>query len=54
MCKDAIAVVNPANGSVEGIIDPLVSENGQNTTAEVLNGIVQPKTGTIFVTGKLG
>jgi hypothetical protein len=21
MCKDAIAVVNPANGSVEGIID---------------------------------
>jgi glutamine cyclotransferase len=50
MCgKDAIAVVNPANGSVEGIIDPLVSENGQNTTAEVLNGIAyNPKTGTIF------
>jgi glutamine cyclotransferase len=33
---------------------PLWSQkNGQNTTAEVLNGIAyNPKTGTIFVTGK--
>jgi hypothetical protein len=28
VAKDAIAVVNPANGSVEGIID-LSLENGQ-------------------------
>jgi glutamine cyclotransferase len=49
MCgKDAIAVVNPANGSVEGIIDLSSQKNGQNTTAEVLNGIVQPKTGTFL------
>jgi glutamine cyclotransferase len=52
--KDAIAVVNPANGSVEGIID-LSLEKWSKTTAEVLNGIAyNPKTGTIFVTGKTG
>jgi glutamine cyclotransferase len=45
----------PANGAVEGIIDLWPQKNGQNTTAEVLNGIAyNPKTGTIFVTGKTG
>jgi glutamine cyclotransferase len=41
MCgKDAIAVVNPANGSVEGIIDLSgLRKMVKNTTAEVLNGI---------------
>jgi glutamine cyclotransferase len=53
LAKDAIAVVK-LQMSVEGIID-LSTENGQNTTAEVLNGIAyNPKTGTIFVTGKTG
>jgi glutamine cyclotransferase len=47
--KDAIAVVNLQNGAVEGIIDLWPQKNGQNTTAEVLNGIAyNPKTGTIF------
>jgi glutamine cyclotransferase len=52
--KDAIAVVNPANGAVEGIIDLSgLRKIVKNTTAEVLNGIAyNPKTGTIFVTGK--
>jgi glutamine cyclotransferase len=47
--KDAIAVVNPANGSVEGIIDLSGLRKWSKTTAEVLNGIAyNPKTGTIF------
>ncbi|OCB74893.1 glutaminyl-peptide cyclotransferase [Flavobacterium crassostreae] len=52
--KDAIAVINPKNGTVESIIDlsglrKLVT----NSAAEVLNGIAyNPKTKTIFVTGK--
>jgi glutamine cyclotransferase len=52
--KDAIAVVNPANGAVEGIIDLSgLRKMVKNTTAEVLNGIAyNPKTKTIFVTGK--
>jgi len=52
--KDAIAVVNPATGAVEGIIDLSgLRKMVKNTTAEVLNGIAyNPKTKTIFVTGK--
>jgi glutamine cyclotransferase len=52
--KDAIAVVNPANGAVEGILDlSSLRKLVKNTTAEVLNGIAyNPKTKTIFVTGK--
>ncbi|WP_035674588.1 glutaminyl-peptide cyclotransferase [Flavobacterium sp. 83] len=52
--KDAIAVVNPLNGAVEGILDLSgLRKFVKNKTAEVLNGIAyNPKTKTIFVTGK--
>jgi glutamine cyclotransferase len=52
--KDAIAVVNPVNGAVEGILDMSgLRKFVKNKTAEVLNGIAyNPKTKTIFVTGK--
>ncbi|WP_304197846.1 glutaminyl-peptide cyclotransferase [Flavobacterium alvei] len=52
--KDAIAVVNPATGSVEGILDMSgLRKFVKNPEAEVLNGIAyNPKTKTIFVTGK--
>jgi glutamine cyclotransferase len=52
--KDAIAIVNPTSGAVEGILD--LSELRKQTQAQikdVLNGIAyNPKTKTIFVTGK--
>lgn len=52
--KDAIAVVNPTTGAVEGILD--MSGLRKLTNAgpdDVLNGIAyNPKTKTIFVTGK--
>jgi glutamine cyclotransferase len=52
--KDAIAVVNPATGAVEGILDMSGLRKLINvTTEDVLNGIAyNPKTKTIFVTGK--
>lgn len=52
--KDAIAVVNPTSGSVEGILDLSgLRKFVKNPTAEVLNGIAyNPTTKTIFVTGK--
>ncbi|MCG9792959.1 glutaminyl-peptide cyclotransferase [Flavobacterium algicola] len=52
--KDAIAVVNPESGSVEGILDLSGLRKSLNvTTDDVLNGIAyNPKTKTIFVTGK--
>jgi glutamine cyclotransferase len=52
--KDAIAVVNPTNGAVEGILDMSgLRKFVKNPEAEVLNGIAyNPKTKTIFVTGK--
>jgi glutamine cyclotransferase len=52
--KDAIAVVNPVNGAVEGILNMSgLRKFVKNETAEVLNGIAyNPKTKTIFVTGK--
>jgi glutaminyl-peptide cyclotransferase len=52
--KDAIAVVNPANGAVEGVLDMSgLRKFVKNPEAEVLNGIAyNPKTKTIFVTGK--
>ena len=53
--KDAIAVVNPANGAVEGILNLSELRKSMNdiTTDDVLNGIAyNPKTKTIFVTGK--
>jgi glutamine cyclotransferase len=52
--KDAIAVVNPSNGAVEGILDLSGLRKLTKTTPDdVLNGIAyNPKTKTIFVTGK--
>lgn len=52
--KDAIAIVNPANGAVEGILDMSgLRKLIKYSKAEVLNGIAyNPKTKTIFVTGK--
>jgi glutamine cyclotransferase len=52
--KDAIAVVNPENGKVEGILNmSSLRKLVKNKDAEVLNGIAyNPKTKTIFVTGK--
>jgi len=53
--KDAIAVVNPASGAVEGILNmsDLRKSMTDITTDDVLNGIAyNPKTKTIFVTGK--
>ena len=52
--KDAIAVVNPENGAVEGILDlSALRKSIKFPQAEVLNGIAyNPKTKTIFVTGK--
>lgn len=52
--KDAIAIINPANGYVEAIVD--LSKLRKEITyaeAEVLNGIAyNAKTKTVFVTGK--
>lgn len=52
--KDAIAVVNPFTGAVEGILNlASLRKKLQNKTAEVLNGIAyNPETKTVFVTGK--
>ncbi|MBC5839429.1 glutaminyl-peptide cyclotransferase [Flavobacterium muglaense] len=52
--KDAIAVVNPVTGAVEGILDMSgLKKLVKNANADVLNGIAyNPKNKTIFVTGK--
>jgi glutamine cyclotransferase len=52
--KDAIAVVNPTTGAVEGILDMSgLKKLIKYKDADVLNGIAyNPKTKTIFVTGK--
>lgn len=52
--KDAIAIVNPANGAVEAILNLTdLRKQLKYSKAEVLNGIAyNPKTKTIFVTGK--
>jgi glutamine cyclotransferase len=52
--KDAIAVVNPNNGAVEGILNMSGLRKLINVTPDdYLNGIAyNPKTKTIFVTGK--
>jgi len=53
--KNAIAVINPKTGAVEGIINLAVLEKKitKLTDTNVLNGIAfNPKTKTIFVTGK--
>lgn len=53
--KDAIAVINPKNGAVEGIMNlsDLKTKITQHPDVDVLNGIAyNPKTKTVFVTGK--
>jgi glutamine cyclotransferase len=52
--KDVIAVVNPSNGAVEGVLNMSGLRKFINATMDdVLNGIAyNPKTKTIFVTGK--
>lgn len=52
--KDAIAVINPTTGAVEGVLDLSgLRSKVTNKDAEVLNGIAyNSKTKTVFVTGK--
>lgn len=53
--KDGVAIINPQNGAVVGVIDfsPLKKLVTQHQGLDVLNGIAyNPKTKTIFVTGK--
>ena len=52
--KDAIAVINPQTGAVEGVLDlTALKANIKSPNADVLNGIAyNKKTNTIFVTGK--
>ena len=53
--KEAIAIINPKNGAIEGIINlaDLKSKVTQHPDLDVLNGIAyNPKTKTVFVTGK--
>jgi len=53
--KNGVAIINPENGAVEGVIDfsPLRKLVKQHDGLDVLNGIAyNPATKTIFVTGK--
>jgi glutaminyl-peptide cyclotransferase len=53
--KDAIAIINPKNGAVEGVIDlsSLKPKVTQHQDLDVLNGIAyHSKNKTLFVTGK--
>lgn len=53
--KDAIAIINPKTGEVEGVLDlsALKAKVNQHIDLDVLNGIAyNPKTKTFFVTGK--
>lgn len=52
--KDAVAVINPLTGAVEGVLDlSALRKEVKSANAEVLNGIAyNAKTKTIFVTGK--
>jgi glutamine cyclotransferase len=52
--KDAIAIINPNTGAVEGVIDlTALKAKITNKKADVLNGIAyNKKTNTIFITGK--
>ncbi|XMO85999.1 glutaminyl-peptide cyclotransferase [Algibacter sp. AS12] len=53
--KDGVAIINPKNGAVIGVVDfkPLKKLVTQHAGLDVLNGIAyNPKTKTIFVTGK--
>lgn len=57
--KDGVAIINPQNGAIEGIINfqglrnKLTNINDLDPINDVLNGIAyQPETGKLFVTGK--
>ncbi|WP_256463643.1 glutaminyl-peptide cyclotransferase [Flavobacterium sp. HJ-32-4] len=52
--KDLVAVIDPATGVVEKVLDFSKLRKGlKSSTAEVLNGIAyNPKTKTFFITGK--
>lgn len=53
--RNGVAIINPTNGAVEGVIDftPLKDKVTQHQKLDVLNGIAyNPNTKTIFVTGK--
>ncbi|WP_147676208.1 glutaminyl-peptide cyclotransferase [Algibacter pacificus] len=53
--KDGVAIINPKNGAVVGVIDftPLKKLVTQHEGLDVLNGIAyNPKTKTVFITGK--
>ncbi|MBN4046984.1 glutaminyl-peptide cyclotransferase [bacterium AH-315-P13] len=52
---DGVAIINPKNGAVEGVIDfrSLKKKVTQHKDLDVLNGIAyNPETKTLFVTGK--
>ncbi|GAA4973794.1 glutaminyl-peptide cyclotransferase [Algibacter aquimarinus] len=53
--KNGVAIINPKNGAVTGVIDftSLKNKVTQHDGLDVLNGIAyNPKTKTVFVTGK--
>ncbi len=53
--KNGVAIINPKNGAVEGVIDftPLRDQVTQHPRLDVLNGLAyNPDTKTLFVTGK--
>jgi glutaminyl-peptide cyclotransferase len=53
--KDGVAIINPINGAIEGVIDfsPLKKKVTQHQGLDVLNGLAwNPETQTLFVTGK--
>jgi glutamine cyclotransferase len=50
-----VAIINPENGAVEGVIDftSLRDQVTQHPRLDVLNGLAyNPTTNTLFVTGK--
>jgi len=53
--KNGVAIINPTNGAIEGVIDfsPLRKKVTQHQGLDVLNGIAyNPETKTLFITGK--
>jgi glutamine cyclotransferase len=53
--KNGVAIINPKNGAIEGVIDfsPLHNLVKQHPGLDVLNGIAyNPDTKTLFITGK--
>ncbi|WP_072352268.1 glutaminyl-peptide cyclotransferase [Flavobacteriaceae bacterium A100] len=53
--KNGVAIINPTNGAIEGVIDfsPLKNKVKQHAGLDVLNGIAyNPETKTLFITGK--